>query len=499
MKQGFVMSTFIFIIISALAACGNAPSAEVNISVSSVKNEGTQVNDSASNTAVISDMPDPIKGGPAKIKVTAKGITEAKSSLIGFYAEKPFQVDTAVVSNGQFTFENKDGYVQGLHYIALGNNQFAQIMLGEDQEFEMTIDVANPLEATFKGSLENEVFYENLSYENQFNGQYQVMSESLKTLQEGTPAYDAKMKEKKALEAERLKHIKDFTAKHPDLLFSKFKMAGQNPIIRDDVPEKEKVYHYRRDFWENVDFSDSRLIRTPVINNKLKRYFNEITAQNADSILSSAYFLVDQTLQFPEYYKYFANWVVLEFEPGKCSLMDAEAVFVKMARKYFTRERAFWADSMEVYAIQNRAMEMGNSLIGGKGPNVTVPGLDGKPKTLFDSKADYLVVYLYAPSCEHCQEETPKLVQWYNQNKNNSRDVYAIGIDTEDAEWKEYVKKNGMDVFTNVHDPTNRSIYATYYVDVTPEIYVLNKDREIIGKNLKTFQIETVIAQDKEK
>ena len=75
-------------------------------------------------------------------------------------------------------------------------------------------------------------------------------------------------------------------------------------------------------------------------------------------------------------------------------------------------------------------------------------------------------------------------------------DVFAIAIDTNDAEWKDYIKKTGMN-FTNVHDPTNKSIYAKYYVDQTPELYVLNKDRIIIGKNLKVNQVETIINRDK--
>ena len=48
----------------------------------------------------------------------------------------------------------------------------------------------------------------------------------------------------------------------------------------------------------------------------------------------------------------------------------------------------------------------------------------------------------------------------------------------------------------NVHDPSNRSIYAKYYVDKTPEVYVLNPERTIIGKNLKVEQIQTIIDKD---
>ena len=74
--------------------------------------------------------------------------------------------------------------------------------------------------------------------------------------------------------------------------------------------------------------------------------------------------------------------------------------------------------------------------------------------------------------------------------------MYGIVLDTDDAAWKRAIQSYGM-AWTNVHDPTNRSIYAKYFVDNTPELYLLNPERTIIGKNLKVFQLEQVIEQDK--
>jgi hypothetical protein len=50
--------------------------------------------------------------------------------------------------------------------------------------------------------------------------------------------------------------------------------------------------------------------------------------------------------------------------------------------------------------------------------------------------------------------------------------------------------------WVNVFDPTNKSIYAKYYLDNTPEVYVLDKDRNIIAKNLHVDQIQTILDKD---
>ena len=223
---------------------------------------------------------------------------------------------------------------------------------------------------------------------------------------------------------------------------------------------------------------------------------SELTAQHPDSIVQAATWLIDQALPYPQYFKFFANWVPLNYEPTKTTLMDPEMVYTNIIQRYHTFERAFWADSTLVIGLQRRASEMAGSLLGLKGPNVTANDFNGNPKSIYDMKEDYIIVYLYSPDCEHCREETPKLNDWYMKSKPFSANVYGIGVKTTDAEWRAYAASARIP-WTNVYDPTNRAIYAKYFVDITPEMYVLNKERTIIAKNIKTHQLDEVINRDR--
>lgn len=500
------MRFLILVLVIALSSCkGDAvskavtPSNTTNNSTQPAKAAPPANNGAAPTQASISDIDNPERGGPADFTVTIRGAQPGLSNLIGFYAEEHFRADTSrIESDGTIRFKKDEGYPQGFYYVSYAENQYVQILLGEDQTFTIDADVAD-IVGTIKTSGSNDVsaFYENAQYEQGYNASFGSIGQQIQAAA-GT-AQEASLKQQQAqLRAERDAHLSALYSKYPNSLFEKFKTAGQNPAVREDLPDTKKVYYYRKEFWDNVDFSDRRLLRTPVINNKLKRYFDELTSQNPDSILSSAYNLVDRSVSSPEYYMFFVNWLMRKYEPGKVTLMDAEAIHVRLTQRYITKEKAFWADSMEVYSLQTRAHEMGQSLVGQDGPNVTAQDLDGKTHTLLDKKADYIVVYLFTPSCEHCQEQTPKLIDWYHEWKNKGGDVYAIAIDTDEKELGDYIKKTNMP-FTYIYDPTNRSIYAKYYVNVTPELYVLNKERKIIGKNLKVFQIETIINQDKAK
>ena len=448
----------------------------------------------------------PIYGkGGADFTIEVAGRAPGRADLVGFYAEQNVLVDTTVVGvDGKIKFKKPEGYPQGLYYVSIAKNRYVQVMLDDDQKFTMSTKFSNPDENMIvKGSDSNSALYENILFERAGSPKFDAVAQKIKAAAEGSAEKEKYTAEQQVLTEERQAHLDALYKKHPKSLFTKFKQAGANPEVRTDVPEDKVVFHYRNDFWKGVDFSDRRLLRTPVIHNKLKRYFTELTAQNQDSIYASATRLCDQVLTHPEYYMFFTNWVVRQYEPTKTTLMDPEFVHVKMIQRYFKKDRAFWADSLEVFALQQRAGEMAQSLLGDQGPDVTAKDLNGKTHQLMASKADYLIVYMFAPSCEHCQEQTPLLVDWYNKNKaeGKSRDVYAIALDSnvdDPNELANYIAKTKMP-FPCVWDPTNRSIYKRYYVDITPEIYVLDPDRKIIAKNLKVFQIDTMIDRDIEK
>lgn len=440
------------------------------------------------------------------ISIQVDGFGAGPVYLIGIFTDAQYRVDSASMNaNGQVIFQNNSPYKPGFYLAFFANNNTLQFLVDQDQTFSMKTQANNLINSMIvEGSLDNQLLYENLKYEASYQVRVQPVSQRLRGMQKTDPNYPAVKAQQDQILQERKAYLEGVFSKHPNALFTKFKSAGQNPVVADvrrpdgTLDNAAKVYRFRTQFWDNVDFNDERLLYTPVIANKLKRYITQLTPQHPDSINKAANYLIQKALNYPEYYKFFANWITLNYEPSKTTLMDPEAVYVNMIQNYFTYDRAFWSDSAEVYALQLRAHEMAASLVGKKAPDVISTDLNGQTKSIFEIKAPYIIVYMYNPTCEHCMEQTPKLVQFYRQWKNQGVEVYGIAIDTNDAEWRAYVAKTGMS-WINVFDPTNQSIYAKYFVDNTPEIYVLNPDRTIIAKNLKVYQIEEVINRDRAK
>jgi peroxiredoxin len=439
------------------------------------------------------------------IRITLTGVPLEGTLLIGQFGEQQYKAGEGAIDGNSVIFQQDEPFKSGHYYAYFTDGSALQMLVDEDQTFSLFGSKGGPIsEIRVEGSIDNQVFYEMLSFEASLSDDFRTVTQKLGQLQEGTPEYAATEAERAVLVDSREAFQEERFNKYPDALFTAFKRAGRNPRLREirladgSLDGEAQVDGFREDFWNGVNFADIRLLNTPVIFNKLKRYITELTPQNASAIIKSADMLLEKALPHPEYYKLMANWITLQYEPGKTTVMDGAAIHVHMIQNYFTKERAFWSDSMTVYGLQQRADQMAYSLVGQQGPDLSVPGIDGTPKRLYDLKKPYIAVFMFNPDCEHCIEETPKLVQAYEGLKNDL-DIYAIALDTEADKWKAFVQQYGLGEFTNVYDPTNRSIFKTYYVDNTPELYLLGPDRKIVSKNLKVGQLAQAIELAKSK
>lgn len=355
-----------------------------------------------------------------------------------------------------------------------------------------------------EGSINTELFYQTIRYQTKLDAELSQVTSSLSKFSAASPEYQqAKLRQGQIIE-ERKKYLDGIFKQHSETFFTKFKTAGQNPDFKEfkkpngDTDTIRQIVYYRDHFWDGVDFNDERLLNTPVIGNKLKRYIKELTPQNPDSIIKVADPLIRRVMPHRQYFKYFANWIALQYENTKTTVMDGEAVYVHVIKNFFTPELAWWDKPENLGPLQKHVWEMEASLLNRKGPDVRAKDTNGQEKSIYEMTAPIIVVFMFSPDCEHCQKEAAEVELLYKKWKSRGVDFYGIAVSTTEEEWKKFVQEKGF-TFTNVFDPTNRAIYAKYFVDITPELYVLNKDRTIVGKNLHANQLESVFERELKK
>jgi peroxiredoxin len=436
-----------------------------------------------------------------------EGINGGTAKMVGIYADGNFLADTCVITpDGSFSFSGgKDGYHDGFYYMVLPDNSNFPFLLANGENFSMKTmkgDLMNAMKV--EGSLENQLFYENQKNQTAIEQKFNAATQRLKTQIKGTPQYLSTEKELESILAERDNILTDLRKKHPTAFFTNFKLAGQNPKYRYEYTAKgvmdtlKTLYNFRQDWWNDYDFKDERLIRSPVFFNKLKKYLNELIPQNPDSAIAYATFLIDKTLINKEYFKMVANWTALQYKPGTTKMMDGEAVYSQIILKYFTPEKDDWDKPEELKSIRKNAQDMRTSLIGMTGQDVRATNPSGVSKSLYDLKTPITVLFIYNPDCEHCQKEAPEMRTFYDKWKSKGVGLFSIAANAKNQkEWFDFRAKYGVNWDTDVIDPRLESRYhEKYFIDITPEIYVLDKNHKIIAKNIRPHQLEEVVERE---
>jgi peroxiredoxin len=441
------------------------------------------------------------------IEVFATGLTAGKLKLVGVYGDQNFLADSAVVdANGHFTIRRKSPLKAGYYYFLATSGKNFSVLIDDSEQF-ITLrtdvkDFAGTMQVT--GSLNTDLLYQNFRFQAKQDGELQQLGATLKANPAGSqPFLDARARQD-VLMAERKKHLDEIYQKHPNSFFTKFKVAGQNPDFVEfkkpngHIDTARQVAYYRSRFWDGFDFNDPRLLATPVVGNKLRRYIKELTPQNPDSIIKVSDALIRRVMPQKEYFKFFSNWIALQYENTKTTVMDGEAAYVHIVNNFFTPELAFWDNKENIEKLRKHAWEMEASLLGRKGPDVAAKDQFGVEKSIYGLKSPLVVVFMFSPDCEHCQKDADEIERIYQKYKSRGVEFYGIAVNTNEKEWKDFIAQHKFS-FTNVFDPTNRAIYAKYYVDITPELYVLNKDRIIVAKNLHANQLEEVFEKQLKK
>lgn len=445
-----------------------------------------------------------------EIKIKVKGFAPGTNCILGnYYGDKQYIKDSAKVGpNGELVFKGTDKYPQGVYLLIPDNKRYFDLIMDENQHYTLETDTVDyVLNMKVKGSEENNFFF---TYQKFIMTQQKIV-EPLRTLLNKTKDKDSIKNitdQILKIDTEVKNYKKEFVKKNPNSFIAKLFTAMEDPEIPESpkLPDGKKdtlfpYRYYKTHFFDNIDFSDDRLLRSPVFHPRVKQYMDKMTVQIPDSLNVSADFLVEKARANPEIFKWMVYWLTLTYESSK--IMGMDAVFVHMVEKYYVTNQAYWVDSAQLAKITNRAYSLNPILIGKKAPPITMVDSTGKTINLYDVKGKYTVVVFWDEDCGHCKKEIPKLRELYDTKlKAYGVQVYAIAAEDKVKEWKKFINDNKLN-WINVHQPDNYKRAVTkkiYDVISTPYIYLLDENKIIKAKHIDSDQVlELIEILEKEK
>ena len=444
------------------------------------------------------------------------GLDDTSVILAYYFGGKQYAKDTAYSKSGKFTFMGESELEGGMYLIVLPEQKYFDIIISE-QKFSFKSNLKDLVaNMSFKDSKENTPFYNYLNFI--VDKQKEVAPLKSKMANANGVEKEKLTLKQKEIDNQVTNFRNKFLSEYPDIFFSTILFASIDPIIpsqpnikNDKKDENFAFNYYKKHFWDNLDFSDKRILRTRMFLPKMEQYLDKLTAKIPDSIIISSDLLIEKAKENSEVFKYVLSHITSTYERSK--IMGMDAVFVHMVEKYYMTNQCPWIDSTQLAKIIERAEKISPNLIGKKAPEFIdfygrpfMKDLNGTAHTLESLKAKYTLLVFYGPTCGHCKKEVPKIKNAVDSLKNLNIDVksFAVATEFDIEEWKKFLKEQKIEDWLNVADisfddegnPLANSDWRDKYdIYSTPVVYLLDKEKKILAKRINHDQLKEIILR----
>lgn len=381
-----------------------------------------------------------------KIDVKIDDINDTILYLMKYKSDKTQSIiDYSSISSAKKTFKNPQNYDEGIYVLTDSKqNPLFEILIGKDQKFSLYVEDMMDLNTyKIKGSKETSDYFK--VYSKTIHDKLYI--KALESEMEYFPD-----------NARKIDSIKRELYDYQESMLSKDKSSFLNTYIR--FIEDSEADHY----FENLPLCDTRILNSRLLKNKLDDYFdNHMANQNAGVICQNIDNLISKTNDCHEVRDYILWYLYSRY-------FNNDLIYIHLSDNYFSKLEINNLTQNIRNEIIKRSDVLRKITIGSVSPTFSYTDDEGNKIDLSEINAENLVLFFYKPDCQKCIRD--KRILGLIKNKQKDLTILYINI--------------SEDNYSNV----SQDIINQYDITTTPTIYVLDKNKRIIAKNIKAEEIE---------
>ena len=435
-----------------------------------------------------------------EIDISIKDLQDSTVFMAYHLGNKQYIKDTIKLDGkGHGIVHGQETLPQGIYMIVLPGRKYFEFLISDNQRFSVNCtfsDYFNTLK--FTGSEENSAFVE---YQKKWVTMQQRSASLSKRIQNNKQNNDSLklLVPIQKLQEDNMKSYLKTVVKENGGNFLGTLVKALLPVDVPDFPvpigfaNPDSVkwirnYIYNKDhYFDNIDLTDERLLRTPILYSKLDAFFTNVLIQAPDSINREIDKLIKRCSPDYKVFQFVSVYLFNHFRESE--IMGHDAVMVKLADDIYLSGKADWVTKEFKDDLRKQIDLIRPNLIGKKAENIVMDSYKGIFVSLYDVEKDFTILYFWEPDCGHCKEATPKLKVFYDKPKDYSLEVFAVCTTSDKAKWTRYIEDNKL-IWINGWDPKRSSHFDYYYnVQSTPTVYILDKNKKIIAKKLSVEEI----------
>lgn len=435
-----------------------------------------------------------------KIDVQINGLSNERL-LLGYHmGENKYVKDTIMLDvQGKGTFQSDTLLDGGIYLVITPAMQYFEILIDNDQQFSLKTDTTDLLNnLSFEGSELNSEFLEYQKFMQEINKEMTALQTQLQQ----NPDNQEVKSQIETVNDKVKNYWNAIIAKKPDSFLSAI-VKSIMPIevpefnIPESAPNKDslkwvKSYQYNKNhYFDNMNLSDPRMLRTPILKGKLDTYFKRMIVQLPDSLIKETTRVIELSRGNERTFQYVTGTLFNMFLQS--NIMGMDAVYISIAEKYYLSGLATWASEDFLKELRENVLKSKHNLIGMQAKDLVMENERGEIVTLSALPAEYTILIFWEPNCGHCKKTIPKLYEVYEKYRDYNVDVMAIYTQYEKQEWIEYLNEHPMD-WHNVWDFNYQSNFRNNYnIYSTPTIYMLDADKKILAKRIDVETVEKIL------
>jgi thiol-disulfide isomerase/thioredoxin len=440
-----------------------------------------------------------LKNGYA-IDITIKGLEDSTVYMAYHLGDKQYIKDTIKLDRGGHGMvHGQETLPQGIYMIVLPGKKYFEFLISTGQRFSLSCNYSDSFNSLkFTGSEENTAFVVYQKKWISLQSQAALISKRIQNNRQNPDSLKILGPIQKLREENMKSYLKEVVRTNDGNLLATLVKA----LIPVDVPDFTvpigyakpdsvkwiKSYLFNKDhFFDNIDLTDEKLLRTPILYSRLNTFFTSVVIQAPDSINKEIDKLIEKCRNNYKVFQFVAVYLFNHFRESE--IMGHDAVMVKLADDIYLSGKADWVTKEFKDDLRKQIELIRPNLIGKKAQNIVMDSYKGIFVSLYDVEKDFTILYFWEPDCGHCKEATPKLKAFYDKPRDYSMEVFAVCTTSDKAKWTKYIEDNKI-TWINGWDPKRSSRFDVFYnVNSTPTVYILDKNKKIIAKKIPVEEI----------
>ncbi|MCF6341389.1 MAG: DUF5106 domain-containing protein [Bacteroidales bacterium] len=428
------------------------------------------------------------------LKIRIKGFADSRLLLTSYHGDKVKLIDTAFVTKAGFFIFKREENLPGGIYMAVSpeKKKLFEFILDKNQHFTLTTDTANyTLNMKIKGSDENRIFYDYMRFNEKQFQENKLLKEKLDSLPKNNEAYILLTNQLDSINQLLVEYKLKVIRENPDLFVAKLFSAMREVEIPDSVLQSEDstlpFKYLKQHYWDYFDLSDTRLLRTPLLSSRVTQYFDQLVVIQPDSVIAAIDEVIRKARPSEEVVGFLVWHFVSAYQNPK--YMGFEKVFIHLVDEYFSREAIIYTTPSVLESLQERAEILRPLQLGKPAPNLLLIDTNNVFRSFMEINNDFTVLLFWDYDCSFCKKEI-KFLQEIYEKTDFDFEVYAINTNGDHDKWKETVSERRLQ-WINVNGTLSQTpdFHDLYDVHGSPVIYLLDKQKRIIAKQIGADQI----------